>query len=190
MNLERCDRRHEGRGAGFLPGPNRRRAGTFRRPPAGCHRSPRRCFNNYGGEVIPGFDVTITKPVGSPGGAQIYYTTDGSDPRLAGGGDNPLAVHGSGPISVDIDVAKQIKARIKNGTHDWSPLIDATFTLPDPFPVRIIELMYHPADPGGVTDPEDLEFIEFLNTGSSTVSLDGVQDRRVFADARTTFPAA
>ena len=60
-------------------------------------------FNNYGGEVASGFDVTITKPVGSPGGAEIYFTTDGSDPRLAGGAANPSATHGVGPFAVDID---------------------------------------------------------------------------------------
>jgi hypothetical protein len=131
-------------------------------------------FNNYGGEVAPGFDVTIAKPAGSPGAAEIYYTTDGSDPRLAGGAENPAALHSAGPITVDIDTPKQIKARIKDGAN-WSALIDATFTLPDPFPVRITELHYHPDNYTGVTDPEDLEFIELLNTGSETVNLAGVQ---------------
>lgn len=131
-------------------------------------------FNNYGGEVPPGFDVTITKPVGSPGAAEIYYTTDGSDPRLVGGAENPSAAHSTGPVSIDIDTAKQVKARIKNGT-EWSPIIQATFTLPDVFPVRITELHYHPDNYPGVTDPEDLEFIELLNTGGQTVSLEGVQ---------------
>jgi hypothetical protein len=131
-------------------------------------------FNNYGGEVVPGFDVTITKPLGSPGSAEIYYTLDGSDPRLAGGAANPTAVHSVGPITIDVDTPKQIKARIKDGA-EWSALIDATFTLPDPFPVRITELHYHPDNYPGVVDDEDLEFIELTNTGSETVSLDGVQ---------------
>lgn len=144
-------------------------------------------FNNYGGQVSPGFDVTITKPVGSPGAAEIYYTTDGSDPRLVGGNANPAALHGTGPLTVDIDVAKQIKARIKNGST-WSPIIDATFTLPDLFPVRITELHYHPAEHPGVTDSDDLEFIELLNTGSQTVSLTGVQIAE-FATPSYTFGA-
>jgi hypothetical protein len=78
-------------------------------------------FNNYGGEVALGFDVTITKPAGSPGAAEIYYVLDGSDPRLPDGTANPLAAHGAGPFTIDISAAKQIKARIKNGT-DWSPV--------------------------------------------------------------------
>ena len=95
---------------------------------------------------------------------------------------------GTGPFTVDIDVAKQIKARIKNGTT-WSPIIDATFTLPDVFPVRITELHYHPADHPGVSDPDDLEFIELLNTGSQTVSLAGVQIAQ-FATTPYTFGTA
>jgi len=131
-------------------------------------------FNNYGGEVAPGFDVSISKPIGSPGLAEIYYTLDGSDPRLTGGTENPAATHSAGPITIDIDAAKRIKARIKNGS-EWSALIDATYTLPDVFPVRITELHYHPADLAGVSDSDDMEFIELLNTGGQSVSLAGVQ---------------
>jgi hypothetical protein len=131
-------------------------------------------FNNYGGEVSPGFDVSISKPVGAPVGAEIFYTTDGSDPRLVGGAANPVATHGTGPFTVDVNVAKQVKARVKNGS-EWSPLIDATFTLPGVFPVRITELNYHPADHAGILDPDELEFIELLNTGMQSVDLAGVQ---------------
>ena len=131
-------------------------------------------FNRYGGEVVPGFDLAITKPVGSPAAAEIYYTTDGSDPRLVGGAANPAAQHSTGPITIDIDAPRRIMARIKNGT-EWSPLIDATFTLPDLSPVRITELHYHPADHPGIADPDDLEFIELLNTGSQSVNLAGLQ---------------
>jgi hypothetical protein len=142
-------------------------------------------FTNYGGEVVPGFDVTMTKPVGSPAAAEIYYTTNGSDPRLVGGATNPDAQHAVGPIAIDIDAAKRVMARIKNGT-EWSALIDATFTLPDPFPVRISELHYHPAIHPGVTDPDDLEFIELVNTGSGTVNLAGLQITQ-FATTPYTF---
>ena len=131
-------------------------------------------FNHYGGEVTSGFDVTIVKPAGSPGAAEIYYTTDGTDPRLAGGAANPTAIHSAGPVSINIDTAKQIKAHIKNGT-EWSALIDAIYTLPELHPLRITELHYHPADHPGVTDPDDLEFIEVMNTGTSPVSLAGVE---------------
>ncbi len=131
-------------------------------------------FNNYGGEVTAGFDVTIAKPAGSPGAAEILLHHRRQRSATRWRRRQSTAAHSAGPIAIDIDAAKQIKARIKNGS-DWSRLIDATFTLPELFPVRITELHYHPADHPGVTDPDDLEFIELLNTGSQTVSLAGVQ---------------
>jgi CotH kinase protein/Chitobiase/beta-hexosaminidase C-terminal domain/Lamin Tail Domain len=126
-------------------------------------------LNNYGGEVLSGFDVTIGKPVGAPVDAEIYYTLDGSDPRLPGGAANPAAVHGVGPFSVEVDMAKQIKVRIKNGS-DWSPLIDATFSLPEASSLRIVELMYNPPGSGDAT-----EYLELLNTGEQPLDLAGVQ---------------
>ncbi len=46
-------------------------------------------FNRHGGEVEPGFRVLMTQGDGTAG--TIYYTSDGSDPRLWGGGLNPGA---------------------------------------------------------------------------------------------------
>src|SRR4029079_17107323 len=108
-----------------------------------------------------------------------------SDPRLVGGAANPAAVHSAGPVTVDIDAAKRIKARIKNGS-EWRALIDSTYTLPDVYPVRITELHYHPADGAGVADSDDMEFIELFNTGNQTVSLAGVQITQ-FATTPYTF---
>jgi len=142
-------------------------------------------FNHYGGEVAAGFDVTITKPTGSPGAAEIYYTTDGSDPRLVGGAVNPAALHSAGPIVVDINTTTRLKARIKNGS-EWSALIDARFTLPDVFPLRITELHYHPANRAGVSDADDMEFIELLNTSTQAINLAGVQITQ-FASSPYTF---
>jgi hypothetical protein len=130
-------------------------------------------LNQFGGVVNPGFVATLTRPGNSPAGAEIFYTLDGSDPRLVGGAANPQAAHAAGPISIPIDAAQQVKARIRSGTT-WSALVDAAFFLPGPFPVRITELHYHPADHPGVVDDEDLEFIELTNTGTQTVSLNGV----------------
>jgi len=46
-------------------------------------------FNQNGGEVIPGFQLLMSQSNGTPG--TIYYTLDGSDPRLWGGEINPDA---------------------------------------------------------------------------------------------------
>lgn len=136
-------------------------------------------FSHYGGTVMAGYSLTLSRPAGSPVAAVLYYTLDGSDPRdpttnmpRAG------AIAYSGPITINMGV--QVNARIFNdvagsSVNEWSPIIEARFLLPTPFPVRITEINYHPADYPGVADDEDLEFIELTNTGSQTVSLQGVQ---------------
>jgi hypothetical protein len=134
-------------------------------------------FSQYGGEITPEFSLAMSKPAGSPAGGVIYYTTDGSDPRLPGGGLNPAAVAYAGPVN--LAGSTQVQARVffdAPGTaNDWSPLVDKTFVAPGSFPLRIVELNYNPAPQSGVADEQDLEFLELLNTGSSPLSLDGVQ---------------
>lgn len=44
-------------------------------------------FSQHGGDVPSGFNLTM-----SNGSGTMYYTTDGSDPRLEGGGLNPAAL--------------------------------------------------------------------------------------------------
>jgi hypothetical protein len=46
-------------------------------------------FNQNGGEIESGFELLMSQDNGTPG--TIYYTLDGSDPRLWGGGLNPNA---------------------------------------------------------------------------------------------------
>jgi len=46
-------------------------------------------FNQHAGEIIPGFELFMSQSNGTPG--TIYYTLDGSDPRLWGGDLNPNA---------------------------------------------------------------------------------------------------
>ena len=46
-------------------------------------------FNQNGGEIEPGFELLMSQSNGTPG--TIYYTLDGSDPRLWGGSINPDA---------------------------------------------------------------------------------------------------
>lgn len=50
-------------------------------------------FGQQGGRVPEGFNLLLTNDVGD-----IYYTTDGSDPRLTGGGINPDAVQFDGSL--------------------------------------------------------------------------------------------
>ena len=54
-------------------------------------------FNQHGGHVSPGFSLRFSAD------ATVYYTTDGSDPRLRGGGLSPVASRAStdlAPVSL------------------------------------------------------------------------------------------
>ena len=53
-------------------------------------------FNQFGGQVPVGFPLLIANEVG-----RVYFTTDGSDPRLEGGAINPAATEGTGLLEVD-----------------------------------------------------------------------------------------
>jgi hypothetical protein len=146
-------------------------------------------FTNYGGTVPEGTQVTISKPAGGT----LYYTLDGSDPRAVGGGISPNAIAVSGNSTmITINAGTHVRARIfdavESGTaNDWSAEIDATFLLETPFPLRITELHYNPSSFPGVAEAQDIEFIELTNTGSSTISLDGVRITE-FSSAGYTFP--
>jgi hypothetical protein len=68
----------------------------------------------------------------------------------------------------------QVKARVHFNNsgiaNDWSPVVAKTFTLDNPLPLRIVEIMYNP--PGSA---DDTEYFELLNTGAESIELAGVQ---------------
>ena len=55
-------------------------------------------FSSYGGFVQSGFSFAMAQ--GNPGGT-IYFTLDGTDPRLIGGATSGLAQTYLAPVSVD-----------------------------------------------------------------------------------------
>ncbi|MCP5528043.1 MAG: lamin tail domain-containing protein [Verrucomicrobiales bacterium] len=119
-----------------------------------------------GGPVPHGFPVSVTAPTGN-----IYYTLDGSDPRRSGGGISAQARMYQG--SVPVDQNRRLVARALQGNR-WSGPTAATFVV-DSLPLRITEIMYHPAPPppGNTNDVSNFEFIELLNTGTTPVALAG-----------------
>ncbi|MBT5706348.1 MAG: hypothetical protein HOI66_08505 [Verrucomicrobia bacterium] len=78
-------------------------------------------LNEFGGKVPSGFDLEMESPEG-----EIYYTTDGSDPRRVGGGvaDHALRYRGG----VELRRAMTIKARVRLA-DDWSALSEAKFKI-------------------------------------------------------------
>ena len=148
-------------------------------------------FDQHGGEVVAGFQLEITAPAGT-----IYYTTDGSDPRLVGGTVNGAASYGTSPETATLNKTTHVKARVRNG-GSWSALNEATFHVAfAASDLRITEIMYHPAD-DDPQDPtyegDDFEFIEFKNIGGASIDLSGFEVEGigpyVFAPGTTLAPS-
>ena len=99
----------------------------------------------------------------------VYYTLDGTDPRAPGGGIAPAARPYAAPFP--IDRTTRVIARALEGSL-WSALpAAATFNIAQyAGPLRITEIMYHPA---ARTDGRNLEFIELFNRASYAVDLTG-----------------
>lgn len=123
-------------------------------------------FNQFGGNVTNGFQLTMSVPAGV-----IYYTRDGSDPRLIGGAISPSAFIYSGPLTLSSSV--HLKARTRNVVN-WSPLNDATFYIIRNYTnLLITELMYHPPGTTNI-DGDQFEFVELKNVSGTTLDLGGV----------------
>ena len=130
-------------------------------------------FNQHGGEVDEDFRLTIANP-NSGGAGTVYYTLDGSDPRLPGGAVNPAALVYNG-IAIGFTQNTVVKARVLlNGT--WSALNAATFSF-NMAALRVTEIMYNPAPPpaGSTFTAGDFEFIEVMNTGPRDLYIGGVK---------------
>ncbi len=123
-------------------------------------------FNQPAGPFDAGFGLSMTAPAGT-----IYYSLDGSDPRLRGGAISPAAKGYSGAIA--LPESTWVKARVLAGTN-WSALNEANFILHQSFTnVLITEVMYHPPDAEDV-DGDQFEFIELKNVNAFPVDLSGV----------------
>jgi hypothetical protein len=126
-------------------------------------------LNTQGSVVEPGFVLTLSLPGADCPDCVIYYTTDGSDPRLPVTGEvNPAAAVYNGPVV--LDESARLKARLAApgpAGWVWSAQQQATFSVTRPGyqALRISEIMYNP--PAG----DDYEFIEFWNSGDRPLEL-------------------
>ena len=116
--------------------------------------------------MASGFQLELSSTQGN-----IYYTTDGTDPRQSQDVSNLY----TGPITLT-DLTT-VKTRIRNG-EEWSALNEATFVVGYPHLV-LSELHYHPAGPSaaeleaGFYNADSFEFIELRNDGVGTFDLNG-----------------
>ncbi|KPK40166.1 MAG: hypothetical protein AMJ65_10865, partial [Phycisphaerae bacterium SG8_4] len=115
-------------------------------------------FDCQGGRDPDRSGLIMTNPNNS---GEIYYTTDGADPReyLT---QEAVGARYSRPVTMT--ESTHVKARVLNG-RDWSALNEAIFAVgPVADDLRITEIMYHPDDPNA-------EFIELKNIGAESLNL-------------------
>jgi len=131
--------------------------------------------NATSSDIVFGLSFNASQPQDEQTLIPIYYTLDGSDPRL---NDGTINTHSATQFnnSVLITENSTIKTRtFFNG--DWSALNQASFLVKSPPAsiasitdnLRITEVMYNPAESG------DFEFIELHNSHpTSDLSLNGL----------------
>ncbi len=147
------------------------------------------------GMVSNGTVVTLTDTSGK-GGTAIYYTLDGSDPRVPQGLTNPAAILYTGPITISGNV--RVRARAVNASHSnqtgiygisaavpagtrapvlssrWSGDNAVTYFTAVP-QLAVTEIMFHPEPPpaGNTNDADNFEYIELKNNGVTALNLTG-----------------
>jgi hypothetical protein len=127
-------------------------------------------FSSYGGVVPSGYSLYMTNTNAT---STLYFTLDGSDPRLRGGAVSPTALVYTPGNPITINFSTRVRARVRNATT-WSPMIDAQFyTLQDLTKLLISEIMYNPL-PQNPAPSDEFEFIEFKNTSTVTQDLSGL----------------
>ncbi len=119
------------------------------------------------------YKVTVSSPV-----AQIYYTLDGTDPRMVGGAISTTAKEIKSGTSIDLSGTAIINSRVKDGDL-WSAMATVKFINPEEnyTNLKVTELHYHPKDTIAVGDTvsgKSFEFIELKNTGDKPISLNGL----------------
>ncbi len=133
------------------------------------------------GVVVAGALVTLTRPGAAPG-LPVYYTLDGTDPRLSGNSISPKAKLYAAPFAITTN--SRVVARTRDPGHKsltgqnnpplgstWSGPVAATYVVTPP-PIACTEIMFNPTDgPGGSAG--DFEFIELRNTGDAPYTLNG-----------------
>jgi hypothetical protein len=103
----------------------------------------------------------------------VYYTLNGSDPRVSGGAVLASALILTGDQTIKLTTTSSVKARVKNGS-EWSALKESYFTkLADYRFLVITEIMYNPLEDANI-DGDKFEFIEIKNTSNEAINISGL----------------
>jgi hypothetical protein len=142
-------------------------------------------FSHPGGQVP--FGTTLILTPAQKAGSSVFYTLDGSDPRLPGGAISPAALSSGGPVVLTITSNVLLTARSRNPNHrnltgpnnppltsPWSGPSTQSYYVAMPS-LRITEIMYHPGllAAGDTNDPGNYEYLELANVGSNPLNLAG-----------------
>ena len=122
-------------------------------------------LSRHGGVIQPGQGLSITAPTAT---SRVYYTTDGTDPRLAGGAVSARARQYVGPLALTGSI--EIRARaLEAGT--WSALTRARFQLPSLVVNEVLASNHN-----GITDEkgEADDWIELVNVTTGPVDATGM----------------
>ena len=125
-------------------------------------------FNQYGGLVTNGFQPVLSTTSGT-----IYYTLDGSDPRLAGGGISPAALvwvrrRGDHHQRSDAECARPQRQRPMVGPGPAALPAGHAPRAHGPGSCWSPKINYNP--PGS----DEFEFIELYNASTNLLDLSGV----------------
>ncbi len=134
------------------------------------------------------FDGELLVTLSAPGPGTIYYTLDGSDPRLPGGAVSSTALaYGGTPLLVR--EATRFVARVLNESHTaktgsfnpplvskWSGPVSAIYYRQVP-PLLVTEIHFHPEGPpvGSLWTADQFEFLELLNPSTEPLNLVGIR---------------
>lgn len=136
-------------------------------------------FAGTDGLVQPGLAVA-DEEFAFLGSGDIYYTTDGSDPRLSGGQPSPsaLMVTANTPITIDDTTTITARARVGAGITSWSGPTKGSFLigpLANDSNLIISEVHYAPLPASTpeelavATDPSQFEFLEMKNISATDI---------------------
>ena len=133
-------------------------------------------YSIEGGLVLPSQVIQLQNP--NPTG-DIYYTTDGTDPRTETGGLSTTAILYTNPLII-INAVMDVKARVmRNNAADLSPQnLEWSAMCPKRFyqhqnlkGLVINEIHYHPDSLCSNGQGSELDYIELTNVGNNLIDL-------------------
>ena len=151
-----------------------------------------------GAPVAPSWDAVATRPIptGAAAVPQLFELRVADD--ILRPGANVLAIHAmnasevgarstmflaaelvgfrtSEATRVRLTETTRLRARAREG-DEWSSMVEASFVVDKPSPLRVTEILYHAHAParGSPYNDDDFDFIELQNTGDELLYLSGM----------------